>query len=354
MSGTEPQRRGNDSVESDALVVTAGIVSAPGAAPHIGSITLPRRAPGFTLLEVLAAPVNPLDLLIASGNFHSARHDEPYVPGSECVGTVLESDSFATGTRLYAECHASPSMPGAFATHVLVLDADLIVLPADVDAIVAAAIGNSGVAAYLPLIERAALKAGEAVLVLGATGAVGQLAIQIAKQHGAARVVGVARNRAVLDQLLTIGADAVVDLRPDDTATGLAERIAATSGPIDVVLDGLYGLPLEAALQVCGMRARVVNIGNLAGATAQVPAGILRGKQISLSGFAGLHTPLSEKATALNWLWSASARGDITVDVNTYSLRELPAAWSAQAHSPHAKCVVLPDGSQRSGSTKIN
>lgn len=344
MSGTDPQWRGTESVESDALVVAAGIVDAPGETPHIGSVTLPRRAPGFTLLEVIAAPVNPLDLLIASGNFHSARHEEPYVPGSECVGTVLESDTFAAGIRVYAECHASPSMPGALATYVIVPDGDVIALPEDVDAVSAAAIGNSGVAAYLPLIERAALTAGEVVLVLGATGAVGKLAIQIAKQHGASRVIGVARDRAALDRTV---ADAVVDLRPDESAAELAQRIAAVSGTVDVVLDGLYGLPLEAALQVCGMYARVVNIGNLAGSTARVPAGLLRGKQISLSGFAGLHTPLSEKAAALSWLWSASARGNISVDVNTYPLRGLPAAWNDQASSPHAKCVILPGDEAR-------
>jgi len=127
----------------------------------------------------------------------------------------------------------------------------------------------------------------------------------------------------------------------------LAARLLTAAGPVDVVLDGVYGMPLEAALQVCAPHARVVNIGNLAGATAQVPAGLLRGKQLTLSGFAGLHTPLEDKRAALTWLWAALARGELQVEVHTFPLAELPAAWRAQAVSPHAKCVVLPEDARR-------
>ena len=87
----------------------------------------------------------------------------------------------------------------------------------------------------------------------------------------------------------------MVELRQGESADELAARLESAAGAVDVVLDGLYGMPLEAALRVCAPRARVVNIGNLAGATAQVPAGLLRGKQISITGFAGLHTPLQDK-----------------------------------------------------------
>jgi NADPH2:quinone reductase len=346
VSGTDPQRRGDEGVDTDAVVVTAGIIDAPGALPRVGSITLPSRPTGCTLLEVIAAPLNPLDLLIASGHFHSARHEQPYVPGSECVGTVIESDSLAAGTRVYAECPVSPSSPGAFATHVVVSDENMLALPDGVDAIMASAIGNSGTAAFLPLVDRAGLRAGDVVLVLGATGAVGQLAVQIAKHHGAAKVIGVARDQAALERL---GADAVVALRADESAEELAARLSLVTGPVNIVLDGLYGLPIEAALRVCAPHARVINIGNLAGATAEVPAGVLRAKQISLSGFAGLHTPLRDKAVALNWLWNASAGGDLRIEIRTFSLDQLPAAWSEQSNSPHAKCVILP-GNGASGS----
>lgn len=345
MTGLPPKglgeaSRGSTDVRNGIL---AAIVDAPGREPRVGSVTLPSRAPGSTIVAVVAAPLNPLDLLIASGAFHSARHDSPYVPGSECVGVVLDSDRHSPGTWVYAECHPSPDAPGAFATQVVVDDEDLLPLPGGVDPVLAVAVGNSGTAAFMPLIEIAGLRPGDTVLVLGATGAVGQLAIQIAARHGAGRVIGVGRNQAALQRLLALGAGDVVELRADESPDELAARLLAAAGPVDVVLDGVYGVPLESALRVCAAQARVVNIGNLAGATAQIPAGLLRGKQLTLSGFAGLHTRLQDKQPALSWLWSALGRGELQVDVRTFPLEDLPAAWRAQRDSPHAKCVVLPD-----------
>jgi NADPH2:quinone reductase len=322
--------------------IRAAIIDAPGAQPRLGSVVLPPRTPGTTLVAVIAAPLNPLDLVIASGTFHSARHEAPYVPGSECVGAVLGSGRYPPGSLVYAECHASPTTPGSLAAQVLIADGDLLPLPGGLDPVLAAAVGNSGTAAFMSLIEEAGLRPGETVLVLGATGAVGQLAVQVAHQSGAGRVIGVARDRAALGRLPALGADAVVELRAGESSEALAARVLAAAGPVDVVLDGLYGVPLEAALQVCAPRARVVNIGNPAGATVQVPAGLLRGRQLTLSGFAGLHTPLRDKQAALTWLWTALARGELQVEVRTFPLEELPAAWRAQAVSPHAKCVVLP------------
>jgi NADPH2:quinone reductase len=321
--------------------VLAATVDAPGAAPRVGRIELPPRAPNSTLLEVLAAPLNPLDLLIASGTFHSARHETAYVPGSECVGVVVESDRFPVGSLVYAESHVSPDSAGAFASHVLVADVDILPLPDGVDPVQAAAIGNSGVAAYLPLVETAKLSAGDTVLVLGATGAVGQLAVQIAHAKGAGRIIAVGRDRGVLDRLGSLGASATVELRLADNIGALAARLAQ-AGAADVILDCLYGMPIEAALQSCAPRARIVNVGHSAGATATVPAGLLRGKQLTLTGFAGLHTSLADKRPALGWLWSALADGTLHVNVQQVPLEELPTAWRGQALSPHAKYVVVP------------
>lgn len=322
--------------------IRAAVIDAPGAQPRLDSVVLPPRTSGTTLVAVTAAPLNPLDLVIASGTFHSRRHEAPYVPGSECTGVVLESDRHPPGTLVYAECHASPATPGAFATQVLIVDENLLELPDGIDPVLAAAVGNAGTAAFMPLIEKAVLRPGETVLVLGATGAVGQLAVQVAQRYGAGRVIGVARDRVALGRLLALGADAVVELRADEEAEELAARLLAAGGAADIVLDGLYGVPLEAALRVCAQRARVVNIGSPAGATARIPAGLLRGKQLTLSGFAGLHTPLRAKQTALTWLWTALARGELQIQVRTFPLEGFPAAWRAQAVSPHAKCVILP------------
>ena len=330
--------------------IRAAIIDSPGAEPRLGSVVLPARSPGTTLVAVTAAPLNPLDLLIASGTFHSARHEAPYVPGSECVGAVLGSDRYRVGSLVYAECHASPQTPGSFAAQALIADDDLLPLPDGLDPVLAAAAGNSGTAAYIPLVEEAGLRPGETVLVLGATGAVGQLAVQVAHRSGAARVIAVARDAVALDRLLALGADTVVELRDGEDSGRLAARLLAAAGLVDVVFDSLYGMPLEAALRACAPRARVVNIGNPAGATAEIPAGLLRGRQLTLSGFAGLHTPLRAKRAALTWLWTALARAELHVDVRTFPLEEMAAAWRAQASSPHAKCVLLPGSIPTEGS----
>jgi NADPH:quinone reductase-like Zn-dependent oxidoreductase len=322
--------------------VVAAIIDGPGASPHLGRVGLPALTPGHSVLRVLAAPLNPLDLLIASGTFHSARHDQPYVPGSECVGVVVRSQRHAPGTRVYAQCQAGPDRPGSLATHLVVQDDEMVALPHGLDAVTAAAVGNSGVAAYVPLIETAGLQAGETVLILGATGAVGQLAVQIARSRGAAKVVGVGRNQSALDRLLRLGADAVVALLPGESEDDLAARLSDVAGPVDVLLDGLFGMPLQAALKGCAPHGRVVNIGNPSGSTVVLSAGLLRSKQLTLSGFAGLHMSMKAKEGALGWLWRQIIDAAIEVDVRASALRDIAATWSVQQSSPHAKCVVIP------------
>lgn len=322
--------------------VVAAVIDGPGAPPRLGTVRLPALTTGHSALRVLAAPLNPLDLLIASGNFHSARHEQPYVPGSECVGVVVQSQRHAPGILVYAQCQAGPDRPGSLATHLVVQDDEIIALPHGLDAVAAAAVGNSGVAAYMPLIETAGLQPGDTVLILGATGAVGQLAVQIARSFGAAKVVGVGRNRSALDRLLRRGADAVVALQPGESENDLAARLSDAAGPVDVLLDGLFGVPLQAALQCCAPHGRVVNIGNASGLTAVLSAGLLRSKQLTLSGFAGLHMSMKAKQRALGWLWRQVIDAAIEVDVRTSALQDISATWSVQQSSPHAKCVVIP------------
>lgn len=157
MSLPDAPHANSPGLAANAADITAAIVAAPGAEPRLGSIALPPRTLGTTLVTVVAAPVNPLDLLIASGTFHSARHEAPYVPGSECVDVVVDSDRFPFGSSVYGECRPSPARSGAFATQVLINDENLLSLPAGVDPVQAAAVGNSGTAAYLPFIEIAGL-----------------------------------------------------------------------------------------------------------------------------------------------------------------------------------------------------
>lgn len=320
----------------------AAIVDEPGALPRAGTVPQPTRGPGQTLIEVRAAALNPLDLMIASGKVPMLTYDEPYVPGIECVGTVIESDTFATGTSVYAEAHPSPNSPGAFATHLVAADRSVIPLPDGVDPEKAVAVGNAGVAAYVPLVDIAGLEPGDTVLILGATGAVGQLATQIARGKGAGRIVAVGRDEATLSALRDRGADETVAIAEDDDPVSLAEKLRHAVGPdgANVVLDTVFGAPFEAALAVCAPNAHVVNVGHFAGAIVPLNAAVLRGRQLTISGFAAFLTSLSEKAAALEWLWGGLDSGEVTVDVVTHSIDGIATAWANQALSPHAKNVV--------------
>ena len=336
------EKNKSSSAEAPPNRVAAAVIDHPGASPRLGTVDLPPAPPGRSVLRVLAAPINPLDLHIASGKFHSLRHSRAYVPGSECVGVVLASSRYEPGTRVYAQCTATPDRPGSLATHVVVDDEDVVPVPDQVGAVTAAALGNSGIAAYLPMIQTAGLSAGDNVLILGVTGVVGQLAVQIARSHGAAHVVGVGRNTSALNQVTGLGADAVVELIDGETEDNLVDRLSdATNGRVDIVLDGLYALPLQAALRVCSPHSRVVNIGNSAGATAHIPAGLLRSRQLTVVGFAGLHLPMTAKEPALSWLWQQAAARKLQISVQRSSLVDIGRTWSLQESSPHGKHVVF-------------
>src|SRR5260370_16255399 len=122
----------------------------------------------------------------------------------------------------------------------------------------------------MPLVEIARIRPGDNVLILGATGAVGQIAVQIAKAKGAARVVGVGRDRAVLEHLKSLGADAVVELRAGEEAVELTDQLRDVARPVNVILDGLYGIALEASLPVYASQARVGYIWHSASGNAAI------------------------------------------------------------------------------------
>jgi NADPH2:quinone reductase len=174
-----------------------------GGTPVYGDFDEPRRGPGESLIEVTAAPLNPVDLWIAGGKHHAGPPPVPSVIGRESTGRVLESDTIEAGTRVYA-----PVGAGGMAERVAARDDELVELPDGVEDALAACFGVAGLAAWLALEWRAKLAPGETVLVLGATGAVGSAAVQIARELGAGRVIAA----ALPDERLALtGADAIVE-----------------------------------------------------------------------------------------------------------------------------------------------
>ena len=207
-------------------------------------------------------------------------------------------------------------------------------MPDGLDDALAVSVGVAGLAAWLSLEWQAKLEPGETVLVLGATGMVGQIAIQAARILGAGRVVGAARNAEALGRLGTT----TVTLGGGDDVAALKD--AAGEG-FDVVIDPLYGAPLAAALEATASGARLVSIGAGAGATAEIPLSSLAGR--THIGHGTQFVPREVQRAAYERLTAHAAAGEIEVEIERYPLERAADAWRAlSAGSQHHKIAVEP------------
>jgi len=299
--------------------------------PSAGDFEEPSAGSGQALVEVLAAGLNPVDVAICAGRFYAGKPPLPSVAGREGVGLVDRA-------RVYFDGPVAPF--GSMAERSLVDPAHTYAVPDGVPDGVAVALGISGLAAWLALTWRAQLQPGEHVLVLAASGVLGQIAVQAAKLLGAARVVAAARSEEGLERCLALGADASVRLgEREDLSAALSQ---AGEGRIDVVLDPLWGEPLVAALGAASFGARIVQIGAGAGAEATIPSAAIRGKMLVLMGHTNFAAPPEVKREAYARMSEAVLAGEITVDVDPLSLDEVGEAWRRLQAGSHRKIVLVP------------
>jgi NADPH:quinone reductase len=295
----------------------------------------PQRGAGQSLVEVSAAPLNPVDLWISSGKHHAGRPPVPSVVGREAAGRVIESDTIETGTRVYA-----PVGMGGMAERVAADDDELIELPDGVEDPLAASFGVAGLAAWLALDWRGQLQEGETVLVLGASGAVGAIAVQGAKLLGAGRVVAAARSEKGLERARQLGADATVQLGGDQN---LAEAFAeACDGQLDLTIDPVWGEPAAAAIHASSFGARLVQIGQSASPESTITSGDVRGKMLSILGHTSPAAPVEVRRDAYGTMIRHAAAGELTVDYELLPLERVAEAWERQAASPGRKLVLVP------------
>lgn len=304
----------------------AAILNEAGGSPRAGDFEDP--SDGQAVLAVHAAGANPVDLMMASGNMGEVT--VPSVVGREAVGELPE------GSLVYS---GSPVAPyGTWAERVPIDPDSAFAVPDGLDPGLAVAMGIAGLAAWLPLQWQAKLARGESVLVLGATGVVGQIAVQAARILGAGRVVGAGRDADALERLAGSGADATVTLGGgSDDAAALKD---ASGQGFDVVIDPVYGPPMVAALAATASGARIVTIGAGAGMSAEIPFGALMGR--THIGHGNQFAPREVQRDAYEQLTRHAAAGDIRLEVETYPLDRAADAWEAQAAGPHKKIVVVP------------
>jgi NADPH:quinone reductase-like Zn-dependent oxidoreductase len=318
----------------------AAVLHTAGSAPSYVEHPAPSSAPGSTLIRVTAAPVVPLDLLCASGTSYFGMPATPYVPGGQGVGVVEASDSYAMGSRVwfYTPAGMRPA-DGSLAELCLVPDGDVVPLEAAVPDELAAALGLSGVAAWMALSWRARLQAGERVLVLGGGGAVGQAGIGAARALGASTVVAVARTGSV-DRARAAGADLVVPLGDDVDALA---AVLTEAGPFDVVLDPVWGHAATAASSALAGGGRLVNLGGGAGDEAAFQSSVLRSRTAAVLGYTNNALTPDQRASAIATVLGHAAAGRIRLAYDVHPLADVEVVWTRQAGgTTHGRCVLVP------------
>ena len=297
---------------------------------ELGSPPVVAEIDGDGAFEVAAVALNPVDLAVAAGRFYGGHPPLPYVPGCEAVGR-------RDGARVYVFGDGRGiSRDGFLAERVdspSELDAPV---PDGLDEVVAVACGVAGIAGWVPVATRAPVRPDDRVLVLGATGTAGSVALQAARLLGAARVVAIGRDATRLERARDLGADETVVLEDE----GLAERAREAcggDGPT-LVVDFLWGGVVPAAAEAAAPGARIVHVGQSAGAEATLSSSFVRGKQLSILGHSNFALTADERRRAYEELTAQVAAGRIRLDVETFPLDQIAEAWAAQERG--AKAVV--------------
>ncbi|MGY1823567.1 quinone oxidoreductase family protein [Geodermatophilus sp. SYSU D00079] len=319
----------------------AAVLTTPGAPPRLGTHPAPEPTVGRTLVRVTAAPVVPLDLLCASGTSYFGRPATPYVPGVQGVGVVERSGVHRPGTRVWFATSAGMAPgDGSLGELCAVPDADVVPVTADVPDELAAALGLSAVAAWMALTWRGRFVPGERVVVLGAGGAVGQVAVGAARLLGAARVVAVCRPGGSAERARRAGADEVVPLSAD--VDDLTARLAEATGAADVVVDPVFGTAATAASRVLAPFGRLVTLGGASGDEARFSSSVLRSRSAEVLGYTNNALTPEQRAQALTDVLAHAERGALAVDHLVLPLAEVERGWALTAEGAGRRVVLVP------------
>jgi NADPH2:quinone reductase len=310
----------------------AALIHEVGALPEVGEAV----EPSGETIDVLAAPINPIDLAVSRGVLATGHPTLPYVPGCEAVGRTADGRVvWIFGGSL------GRTSQGAIAERASIGDAHAIDVPEGADAALAAGLGIAGLAGWLPFAWRAPLQGGETVLVLGATGTVGLVAVQAARLLGAARVIAAGRSVTGLERAVRHGADGTLRLdEPGDLVAAIREAFDG-EGP-SYVFDALWGKPAAAAVEAAAPQATIVNLGQSAGATAELSSAAVRFKSLSILGHTNFAVPPAELALHYQRLVSHAVAGEIRLELERVPLDSVTDAWRRQAEGAGTKLVVVP------------
>jgi NADPH:quinone reductase-like Zn-dependent oxidoreductase len=318
----------------------AAVLHELGKPPRCEDFPEPSAGNEEAILQVRAASLKAVDKQLAAGTHFASPCQLPVVCGTDGVGNLPD------GTRVF---FGGPRRPyGAMAQRTVVPAAFCFPVPDALDDATAAALPNPGVSALLSLSQRAKLKKDEKVLILGATGVTGKLAVQIAKRLGAGRVIASGRNPQALATLRGLGADSTIQLnQPDDDLQKAFSQESGENG-FDVVIDYVWGRPTEVLLSaitrpefaVVNSETRLLQVGESAGPTIALSAAVLRSTALTILGTAGIPSRdvlVAAMRQVLGW----AAEGALQIETETVPLAEIEKVWQ-RPESGRRRLVVIP------------
>ena len=317
----------------------AAVVSSSGTAPRYEEFPVPIPAGGDDMvIDVIAAGLHPRVRSQADGSHYTSTGELPLVPGIDGVGRG--------GDGLLRYFVLPDTRVGAMAERTVIDTRRSIVLPEDADPITVAAAMNPAMSSWVALRQRVPFQAGQNVLVLGATGNAGQMAVQIAKRLGANQVIAAGRNPGRLAGLPALGATATVVL--DGDADRVAGRLGQVAADVDVVIDYLWGEPAAAAMIALvtgradrGQPLAWIQVGSVAGSTASVPSAALRAARLQIIGSGQGSVSTREILAELPALAQEITAGRFEIDARPVSLTDVEQAWADPA-GPAQRIVITP------------
>ena len=294
------------------------------------------------LISVKTSAVKNLDKGRASGTHYSTQNEEwtAKVVGGDGVG-LLED-----GTRVYAI-----GVSGMIAEKAIVDKNRIVKLPENIDNAVASALPNAVMGSALALRYRANLQKGETVLVNGATGVTGKIAVQIAKHYGAKKVIVTGRNEQSLKELLSLGANEIISLNQDDESFISQIKTIHKQNPIDIIIDYLWGRSAELILSSLkgnggfSHRTRFVTVGGMMGDDITLSSSILRGTDIQISG-SGLGSWTQEEIESLFTeilpeIFQLAANNKLKIATVNVELKDIEKVWQMNIEGGKRLVVLI-------------
>jgi NADPH:quinone reductase-like Zn-dependent oxidoreductase len=321
----------------------AAVIYPNGGSPQYAEVAEPQvQNENEVLVSVKAVAVKHLDKGIASGKHYSSSHrpEIPRIPGGD--GVCLLPD----GTRVYGM-----GVSGMMAEKATIYKDRIVKIPDGLDDAIAAALPNAVIGAAMGLKFKANIQTGDVVLINGATGVTGRVAVQLAKYYGAKKVIGTGRNQQSLSELLALGADETIEITDDDAHFTGQLKVLHQATPIGVVVDYLWGHTAEMILSVLkgnGMftsPVSYVSVGSMSSDLIQLSAATLRSVDLQLTGSGMGSWPREQVAMAFTEIlpeaFRLAAEGKLKLETITVKLPEIPGLWQLEVPGGNRLVVTL-------------